>query len=142
MPCRSKEAFEASQYANWKVDDSDFVSRPGFEELFIMEVEGFENGNEVEVDLDYTAEGILVRTVVDVDDEDDDHEDLIQIINNEVIMKFIKDKYPNAKIIDVDFEDNLFEVEIIDGKVKRELIFDKDSKWLATATEIDDKDRS
>ena len=135
LPAAVKTAFEAREYASWKIDDVDYVHRPGMEELYIIEVEGYENGKEVEIDLYYSPDGILVKTVYDSDD-DYDYEDLIQVIMSEKILSFIKEHYPSARIIDLDFEKGYFEVEIIDIKVKRELYFDKDSNWVATITEI------
>lgn len=49
---------------------------------------------------------------------------------------FLKANFPNARILDIDREDNMTEVEILDGKVVRELLFDGTGNWLFTKTEM------
>ncbi len=139
LPAPIKTAFEASVYASWKIDDIDYINRPGMGEVFIIEVEGMESGAEVEIDLYYSPDGVLIKALYDTD-EDDDYENMIPADLSEKITNFLKEKYPNASIIEVDFEDNFFEVEIIENKIVRDIIFDKDSNWKATITEVEEED--
>lgn len=140
LPTAIKTAFEASVYFTWEIDDIDYINRPGMQEVFIIEVEGIDNGVETEIDLYYSPDGILIKAIVDTNDDDDDYEDFIPVDLNDKITGFLKTNFPNASIIDVDFEDGYFEVEIIDNKIIREVIFDKDCNWVLTITEIKKED--
>ena len=53
-----------------------------------------------------------------------------------MLFRSLKANFPNARILDIDREDNMTEVEILDGKVVRELLFDGTGNWLFTKTEM------
>ena len=44
--------------------------------------------------------------------------------------------YPDARIVEIDVENGMTEVEIIDGRVCREVFFDASMNWLFTRTEV------
>ena len=77
---------------------------------------------------------MLVKKLVDADN-DYDYGDYIPAAPVEGVEAFLKANFPNARILDIDREDNMTEVEILDGQVVRELLFDKASNWLFTKTE-------
>ena len=44
--------------------------------------------------------------------------------------------YPNAHIIEASLERGYYDVDIMDGAISRELIFNSDIKWISTETDI------
>lgn len=48
----------------------------------------------------------------------------------------MKTNYPSARILEIDREGNYTEVEILDGRTKRELLFDANGQWQRTKTEL------
>jgi hypothetical protein len=69
LPAAVKTAFEASEYSDWRVDDVDRLDNPGTETLYVIDVE--DAGTER--DLYYSADGILIKNVIDDLPGDDDH---------------------------------------------------------------------
>ena len=136
LPEAVRTAFAASEYADWRIDDVDMLVRNGVELIYIIEVEGTNaDGVMQEVDLYYSEDGVLVKTVVDAD-EDYDYDDYIPDNPAQGIFEFINTHYPDARIVEIDIEDGMTEVEIIDGRVCRELLFDRSENWLYTKTEL------
>lgn len=133
LPEAVRVAFEASEYASWRVDDVDRLERAGAETVYVLEAE--DPTQHREIDLYYTADGVLVRKVLDAGD-DYDYEDYIPSQPAGAIGEFIRSRYPEARILDVDREDGMTEVEILDGKTCRELLFDNASNWIHTRTEM------
>lgn len=124
-------ALEASEYADWKIDDIDLIVRQGMEMVYVIEVEHGEKS----VDLYYTDEGILVKSVIDADDNYD-YSDFIPQATGNNIQDWIANKYPDARIIEIDVENNGTEVEIIDGNVVRDVLFDNSGQWVYSKTEV------
>ena len=131
LPDAVKTAFQQSDYSTWKVDDVDMIERKNAETVYVLEVE---QGNS-EVDLYYSPDGVLVKTVVDTD-SNGGYEDFIPTQPSSAIETYIKEHYPSARIVDVDREKGMTEVEILDGKVCRELLFDDGGTWVQTKTEL------
>lgn len=131
LPEAVKVSFADGQYASWRVEDIDKIERSATETVYVIEVENKQS----EVDLYYSSEGILVKEMIDVDD-DYDYEDYIPAAPSAAIESYITTAYPNAKILDIDREGAYTEVEILDGRIKRELLFDKNDAWISTQTEI------
>jgi Protein of unknown function (DUF2874). len=138
LPEAVKTSFKSSEYATWRIDDVDKIERNSVEIVYVIEIEQVVNKIETEIDLYYSEDGILVKKVTDVDNDndDDDYEDYIPSTPSNNISDYINKIYPNARIIDIDHEDGVTEVEIIDGKIKRELIFNSANQWIRTITEI------
>lgn len=131
LPEAVKTAFQQSEYAAWKVDDVDMIERKDAETVYVLEVE---QGNN-DVDLYYSPDGILVKTVVDTD-ADDDYEGFIPSQPSSSVDAYLKEHYPAARIVDIDRENGMTEVEILDGMVYRELLFDNGGAWVQTKTEL------
>ena len=64
LPDAVKTAFQQGEYSTWKVDDVDMIERRDVETVYVIETE---QGNS-EVDLYYSPDGILVKTVLDAGD--------------------------------------------------------------------------
>lgn len=131
LPDAVKTAFQQSEYAAWKVDDVDMIERKDAETVYVLEVE---QGNN-DVDLYYSPDGILVKIVADTD-ADNGYEDFIPSQPSSSVDAYLKEHYPAARIVDIDRENGMTEVEILDGTVYRELLFDNGGAWVQTKTEL------
>lgn len=138
LPQAVKTSFEASDYASWKKDDVDKLERDGFETVYVIEVE---NRNQ-ELDLYYSGEGILLKSVVDADgDRDDQYLPNQNARLTEEMNNFLNSTYPGFKLVEIDVEDDgkyvgYTEVDIIHGSIAKEVLFDKNSKWFLTSWEV------
>ena len=137
LPQAVQTAFEASEYASapWRVDDVDMLEREGVETIYVIEVEKRENGIETEVDLYYSADGVLVKMLTDAA-PDYDYGDYIPSRPATGIEEYIRTNYPGARITEIDYEHGMTEVEIIDSRMARELLFDGSGAWVYTKTEV------
>ena len=52
------------------------------------------------------------------------------------IEEWIRQNYPEARITEIDYEHGMTEVDIIDSRTPRELLFDGNNAWLYTKTEV------
>lgn len=137
LPQAVQTAFNASEYAAapWTVDDVDMLEREGVETIYVIEVEKRENGIETEVDLYYLADGVLVKMLTD-SAPDYDYGDYIPSRPATGIEEYIRTNYPGARITEIDYEHGMTEVEIIDSRTPRELLFDGSGAWVYTKTEV------
>lgn len=140
LPNAVKEAFKQSTYASWQIDDVDKIEREGVEVVYVIEVEKKAAKEDKEVDLYFSADGVLLKTVFD-SDKDYDYEDYIPQNPKSLpkkISSYIEENYPGAKILDIDKELKGYEIEITDKdkKCSRELYFDNSEAWICTKTEI------
>lgn len=55
---------------------------------------------------------------------------------SEQCMKTLNDRYANARILDVDYDDGMVEVEIRHDKKKKEVLFTKSCEWISTSWEV------
>lgn len=142
LPEAVRTAFHNSEYGQWTVDDVDELDRDGVEKIYVIEVKGTQSGREVEIDLYYSADGVLIKTVQD-SGADYDYSDYIPALDgtlagaNAAWQQYVTTNYPNARITDIDYEMGEIEADIIDAnRVPRELTFDASGTWLRTKTEI------
>ena len=137
LPEAVQTAFEASEYASapWRTDDVDMLEREGVETIYVIEVEKRENGIETEIDLYYSADGVLVKMLTD-SAPDYDYGDYIPSTPATGIEEYIRTNYPDARITEIDYEHGMTEVDIIDGRTPRELLFDGSGAWVYTKTEV------
>lgn len=137
LPDKVKSAFEESEYASWRKDDVDKLEREGLETVYIIEVE---NANQ-EVDLYYSADGVFIKSIVDVDDDGDQHFPGTKLTAE--MEAFINEKYAGARIMEVDVEDDrndwdfgYTEVDIIHDGQAKEVKFDKAGAWYSTSWDV------
>lgn len=131
FPQAVKDAFQSGEYSQWRIDDTDMVERNEMETVYVIEVEK----DKQEYDLYFTADGTLVKAIPDTDGDNNPSHYIPGEINS-TISKFITDKYPGAKITEIEKEKNGIEVDILDGKVHRELLFTNEGEWKFTKTEV------
>ena len=125
-----RTAFETGDYASWRVDDVDLLSRRGLETVYSIEVERGES----EYELLYAEDGILLSALPDTDGGD--HADMLPSNLPQGVQSYLSQHYPDARVVDTEFERGVYEVEIVDGRTVRELRFDADGNWLETRTEV------
>lgn len=131
LPEAVKAAFEQGDYSTWTVDDVDKLERRDMETVYVIEVEK----KPQEMDLYYSAEGLLIKAVADTD-HDDDYESHLPIQAPEAILSFINDKYPDARLIEIEVEQGVTEVEIVHEGRCKEVRFDKTNNWISTSWDI------
>lgn len=124
-------AHKASEYADWAVDDVDMLTREGMETLYVIEAE---KGN-ADVDLYYSPSGVLVKTVLDAG-QDNDYDGFLPQPDVKDMTAFIAQKYPNAKVIEIDHENGMTEVEILDGRICRDVYFNTKNEWMKTTWDV------
>lgn len=129
LPAAVRSAVEGGEYADWRCDEVDKITREGYETLYVIDLERGES----EVEAVYSADGVLLRTVTDADDELD--ELLPQELPREV-RDFLAQRYPAARIVDAERERGGLEVDIIDGSTPREVRFTAQNAWEWTSTEL------
>ena len=128
IPEAVRTAFEATEYAAepWQRDrEVDCLTRGGYEVLYVIEVEKRENGVETELALYFTAAGELVREVADAD-PNEDYEEYLPQTPAASVDEWLAERFPDARIIDVDKEDGLTEVELLADGLKHEVYFQGD----------------
>lgn len=52
------------------------------------------------------------------------------------IQAFIAEKYPNARIVEADSQKGMTDVDIIDGIISKEVLFDSKDAWVSTSWDI------
>ena len=55
---------------------------------------------------------------------------------SEQCMKTLTDRYHNARILDVDYDDGIVDVEIRHDKKEKEVLFTKSCEWLSTSWDV------
>ena len=127
-------AFKASIYAEWTIDDIDVVERAGMETIIVIEIKNGEN----EVELYFQLDGTIIKEIIDDDDDDaddDDDDKYLPEVPQEII-DFLAQQFSGYIVIDANFIDGLYVVEMKLGIVEYELVFDTNYKWLSTTKEI------
>ena len=128
LPATVKTAFEAGEYSAWRIDDIDMLERPDAETVYIIEVEQ----GKVEYDLYYSTDGVLIKAVPDGGNSGGHQPSAVL----PAVKEYIAAHYPQARIVDIDEEYNTIEVDIIDNKTPREVVFTKAGEWKYTKTEV------
>lgn len=133
LPTAVKEAFQSSEYSGWRIDDVEKLERDGIETIYVIEVEGRIDEVEVDIDLHYSSEGILVRTDFEADG---DYTGLIPQSLSDAIVSYIEEHYPGARIVEIERENGITEVDIVDGHICRSLYFDSTNAWVRSEWDV------
>lgn len=134
LPDAVKSAFETGDYSGWTVEDIDKLEREGMETVYVIEVEMRSQGQEQEMDLYYSEDGILIKAIADIDDEDDGY--LPPAQTTDAILAFVNEKYPNARLVETEVEHGITEVEIIHDGRSKEVRFDNQGSWISTSWDL------
>lgn len=141
LPDNVRAAFESSKYAAnpWKKSrEVDVLQRNESETLYVIEVSKDEKGKETEVDLYYSSDGILVKEIADAED-DKDYYELLPQRPESFVSNWLNTNYPDARIVDMEIENGMTEIEFIHNGLKLEALFDGSSAWMQTKTEYEGK---
>jgi hypothetical protein len=133
LPEAVKVTFESGEYADWRIDDIDMLERSSLEAIYIIEVE---QGSK-EVDLYFSADGVLLKVVTEGSGGGRHQPDALQQSSAaHTIESWIAEKYPNARIVEIDSERGGIEVDIIHDGIGKEVYLDAQYQWLRTEWEI------
>lgn len=132
LPKAVKNSFEKSEYKDWKKDDIDMLERQGMGTMYVIEVER----QNQEMDLYYSGDGVLIKSAVDTDDDQDNYLPIPQLTAK--MKSFIERKYPEAKIMEIDKEDSSYtEVDILHNGSSKEVLFNQGGDWISTSWDVD-----
>lgn len=131
LPAKVKTDFENSKYAQWRVDDVDQLDRKGSEVIYILDIES----GKQEMDLYYSKDGILIKAVDDTD-SDDIHTPPAAPTTPAAIENFIKENYPDARIIETEVENGITEVDIIHNQIGKDVKFNSTNEWISTSSDV------
>lgn len=137
LPDSVRQTFEASEYAAspWQIDrEIDVLERAGIETLYVISVTNAETL--AEMDLYYSADGILLKEVLDGTGNGHHAEDFLPETPAATIDQWISNNFPKARIIDVETENGGTEVELISNGVVYEVLFSKEQNWMYTKQEL------
>lgn len=133
LPEPVRTSLEQSEYSGWKRSDIDKVERlvgSTTTTVYVIEVE---QGNQ-EVDLYYTPDGVLIKTVND--DDNDGNNNFVPVETPQTITEFIYEKYPGATIKDIEREHNGFEVDIFHNNIFKDVYFNSNNEWVSSEWDI------
>lgn len=128
LPQVIQTSFTESLYASWRVDDVDKLERENTATVYIIEVE--QKGSP-DMDLYYSEDGTLIKAVAD--EENLAHQPLVI---PEAIINKIKSLYPQAQFLEFEKKGTFIEIDIIDGKVHKEVLFNSNNEWISTEWDI------
>lgn len=137
LPEAVRVAFESSKYAAspWVADrDVEILERAGIETLYIISVEN--QNSSVEMDFYYSADGILLKEVFDDKDEGGHAEDFLPQTPATSIKEWIDQKFPGARIVDIETENGGTEVELVYEGSAYEILFSREQNWMYSKQEI------
>lgn len=128
LPAAIRTAFEASEYASWRVDDVDKIERLDSETVYVIEVES----GKQECDLYYGADGTFIKAV-----QDAEHTGHLPLTISQKVMDKIRELYPGTTaFLEFERKGTYLEVEIKDGKTFKEVFFDSTEEWACSKWEI------
>lgn len=137
IPAPIRAAFENSPYATWKKDNEiDKIERPDSETVYIIEVE---SATDEDVDLYYSADGVLIKAISDMDNSNTAHGSLLPNTPSETVTAvttFINEKYPNARIVEIEIERGITEIDIIHENIGKEVLLNSANEWISTSWDI------
>lgn len=129
LPQPVQAAFQAGEYSGWQVEDADLYERPDLEDIYVI---GVEQASQ-ELDLVYTAAGILVKTIADPSQSSGQ---FLPVSVPASAREFIASQYAGALIVDADRDDGVNEVYILhDGRIKT-VYFSSAWAWQRTEWEV------
>lgn len=130
LPLAIQETFNNSMYKDWIKDDIEKIERVGESVIYRMDVENDTKNKEVTLYFNENGNMLLI-----VDDKDHDSEVTYPLPTK--IKQYIETEYPNAIFTDIDLEKGLWEVDIWDNGLDRELVFDSKYDWVETHYYVD-----
>lgn len=137
IPEEIRTDFESSAYATWKKDNEvDKIERPDAETVYIIEVE---SDRDEDVDLYYSADGILIKAISDRTPDGAGNGSLLPDAPSATVAAataFVKEKYPAARIIEIEVEHGRTEVDIIHENIGKEVLLSSTNEWISTSWDV------
>lgn len=133
LPEPVRTSLEQSEYSGWKRSDIDKVERlvgSTTTTVYVIEVE---QGN-LEIDLYYTADGVLIKTVND--DDNDGNNNFVPVETPQTITELINEMYSGATILEIDREHNGYEVDIRHNNIYKDVYFNSNNEWVSSEWDI------
>lgn len=127
LPEAVRTSLKDSEYKDWKTTDFDKLERYNAATVYVIEVEQ----GELEFDLYYTEDGILLKAV-----PDDDNDNFQPTVIPQAITDAINEMYPGATILEFDSEKTGFEVDILHKNIYKDVYFNTGNEWLYTEWDI------
>ena len=136
LPQAVQDGYNATTYAQdgWRIDDIDEIQRPGYENVYKIEVE---KAGQPDHDLYFDLGGTLFRDVQD-DGRDHDNSGMIHDRLPAALSDYINTQYPGAAIVDFDRGDRgYYEVDLRHEGKSIEVVFDREGNWVMSKTDCD-----
>ena len=127
LPQEVSDAFAASEYSAWQVEDVERVDRPELTTIYTLECQGAYN----DMLLYYDADGLFIKAV-----EESFTPIVIPIHFDGVVKSFLNRYYPDADILIAEQYGYDTIVDILDGDTVRELLFNGRGYWIMTKSRI------
>ncbi len=127
LPEAVRTSLKDSEYKDWKTTDFDKLERYNAATVYVIEVEQ----GELEFDLYYTEDGVLLKAV-----PDDDNDNFQPTVVPQAITDAINEMYPGATILEFDSEKTGFEVDILHKNIYKDVYFNTGNEWLYTEWDI------
>ncbi|MGL5919522.1 MAG: PepSY-like domain-containing protein, partial [Bacteroidales bacterium] len=138
LPQAIKTAIQGTKYATWTIDDANLIQRKGFDDLY--KVEADDPKSDSEVTLYYTATGVLIKEVPEIDNTPITPVVVPQKMIDQLNLVFPAKQY---KIVDFDYESSTktYEIDIIEQNIAIEVIFNNSQiltywQWETTFAEV------
>lgn len=126
LPVVIRNGFDASEFKNWAIEDVEKVERNGMETLYILQVEL----GEQEMAIHYLENGTRIKTVM----HDIRAHQPMNLPEN--VKQFLQQKYPQANIIEIEEDNSLLKIDIVDNRIKKEVVFNYRNQWVVTTWEV------
>ena len=82
------------------------------------------------------SEYVKIKEIIEINPDDyKDYQEYLPQTPSNTVESWLKENYPDARIIDLDNEDGGTEVEFISGNLKHEAFFNRAQAWVYTKTE-------
>lgn len=118
------DAIANSDYKTWKIVDASYLDRRDMVSAYVVEV----TLNSAVKDLYYATDGHLFETI----DQDHTGNEAQPTPVDQTILAMVKQQYASAKVVEVDADDDEYEVTLVDNGTYFDYILSKDFKWIQT----------
>lgn len=137
LPQAIKANIASSKYSAWTYDGVDLIQRDGFSSIYRVELD--DPKSEGEVTLYYTASGVLIKEVPDIDNTPLKPVTIPQKIMDQLTQNFPSSTY---SIVDFDIDSTTknYEVDLFGGNRAIEVVFDPQQNLLYWEWETSYKD--
>lgn len=133
LPKVVQDAFQISEYASWHIDDVDIIEQKDMATKYVIEVEN----RDMDLVLVYFEDGTLISD----NQSQNENGSHMPVMPDQVsdIRTMIQQQYPNAQILDVEYNKTHIEVEIRDENRLKEVIYVYNNgsyTWTMTSYDI------